>query len=148
MIIRKFREEDAKKVSYIIRRCLREINSADYSPEVIKSLCHFLRPTQLIRNMKDRAIFVAVDNGKVVGTASLKKNTVYTVFVNPSIHKKGIGTKLMNKVEDLAKKNGYKEVKVPSGYTSVGFYKKIGYKKIKVVRKKGHADTIEMKKRL
>jgi predicted N-acetyltransferase YhbS len=148
MLIRKFKKEDAKKVSYIIRRCLREVNSADYSPKVIKSLCHFLRPAQLIRNMKNRDIFVAVDEGKVVGTASLKKDTVYTVFVNPSVHKKGIGTKLMDKVEDLAKKNGYKEVKVPSGYTSFGFYKKRGYKKIKVVREKGHADTIEMKKKL
>lgn len=148
MRIRKFRKEDAKATSHIIRRCLREVNCADYSPKVIESLCHFLRPAQLIKNMENRDIFVAVENDKVIGTASLKENTVYTVFVNPDIHKKGIGTKLMEKVEDLARKKGYNEVKVPSGYTSFGFYKKRGYKRVKIVREKGHADTILMKKTL
>jgi histone acetyltransferase (RNA polymerase elongator complex component) len=35
------------------------------------------------------------------------------------------------KSEDLARKKGYNEVKVPSGYTSFGFYKKLGYKESK-----------------
>jgi predicted N-acetyltransferase YhbS len=146
--IRKLKKEDAKKVSNIIRKCLREVNSKDYPKKAITSLCNFFTPSLIIRNLKDRTIFVAVENDKVIGTASLKDDTVFTVFVNPNIHGKGIGSKLMDKVESLAKKNGYKIIKVPSALTSFEFYKKRGYKKIKVVHSKDHGDTIEMEKKL
>jgi len=148
MRIRKFKKEDATKVSNIIRRCLREVVSKDYPKKAIESLCEFFTPTLLIKNLKDRIIFVAVENDKVVGTASLKGYTVFTVFVNPDFHGKGIGSKLMDKVEDLAKKNGCKILKVPSGLSSFEFYKKRGYKKVKIIHSKEHGDTIEMIKRL
>jgi len=148
MQIRKFKRTDAIKVSNIIRRCLRETVSKDYSKKAIESLCQFFTPSLLIKNLNDRTIFVAVENDKVVGTASLKDDKVFTVFVNPDFHGKGIGSKLMDKVEDLAKKKGYKIIKVPSGITSFEFYKKRGYKKVKVVHSKEHGDTIEMTKRL
>jgi predicted N-acetyltransferase YhbS len=148
MRIRKFKNEDARKVSNIIKRCLREIVSKDYSEKEITDLCNFFKPSMIIKNSKNRSIFVAVENNTILGTASLKEDTVFTVFVNPDIHGKGIGSKLMDKVEDLAKKKGYKIVKVPSGISSFDFYKNRGYKKIKMNHSKDHADTIEMKKRL
>ena len=148
MRIRKFKNEDARKVSNIIRRCLREIVSKDYSEKEITDLCNFFKPSMIIKNSKNRSIFVAVENNTILGTASLKEDTVFTVFVNPDIHGKGIGSKLMDKVEDLAKKKGYKTIKVPSGISSFDFYKNRGYKKIKMNLSKDYADTIEMKKRL
>ena len=148
MIIRKLKKEDAKEVSKIIRRCLKEVNYKDYSKKTITSLCNFFTPSLIIKNLKDRTIFVAVENDKVIGTASLKGDKVFTVFINPDVHGKGVGSRLMDKVEDLAKKKGYKIIKVPSGLTSLGFYKKRGYKKIKIIHSKDHGDTIEMKKSL
>ncbi len=148
MRIRKFKRADAIKVSNIIRRCLRETVSKGYPKKVIESLYHFFTPSLLIKNLKDRTIFVAVENDKVVGTASLKEDKVFTVFVNPDFHGKGIGSKLMDKVEDLAKKKGYKIIKVPSATSSTEFYKKRGYKKVKIVHSKEHGDTIKMTKRL
>jgi GNAT superfamily N-acetyltransferase len=148
MRIRKFRKEDAKEVSNIIRRCLREVVSKDYPKKAIVGLCDFFTPALLIKNSKNRHLFVAVEKDKIIGTASLKDNTALTVFVNPDIHGKGVGSKLMDKVEGLAEKNGYKIIKLPSGLSSVEFYKKRGYKKVKVIHSKDHGDTVEMKKNL
>jgi len=148
MRIRKFKKGDARVVSNIIRRCLREVNSRDYSKKAITNLCNFFTPSLMIRNLKDRIILVAVENNKVVGTASLKKDIVFTVFVNLDIHRKGIGSKLMDKIEDLARKQGCRTIKVPSALTSFEFYKKRGYKKIKIVHSEDDGDTIEMKKSL
>ncbi|MFH1420366.1 MAG: GNAT family N-acetyltransferase [Candidatus Aenigmatarchaeota archaeon] len=149
MQIRKFKKGDEIKVSNIIRRCLREVNSKDYHKKVITNLCKFFTPSQIIKNSKNRTIFVAIENDKLVGTASLKGDKVFTVFVNSDMHGKGIGSKLMDKIEDLAKKKGYKTIKVPASLTAFEFYKKRGYKKIKIVHSKEHGDTtIEMKKKL
>jgi predicted N-acetyltransferase YhbS len=146
--IRKFKKGDEKEVSDIIRRCLKEVNSKDYPKKAITSLCNFFTPSLIIKNSKDRTIFVAVENGEIVGTASLKDDMAFTIFVNPDIHGKGIGSNLMDKVEDLAKQNGYKTIRVPSGLTSLDFYKKREYKKVKVVHSKEHGDTIEMERKL
>jgi len=108
---------------------------------------HFT-PATLVQYSKERNVFVAVENEKILGTASLKEDDISTVFVNPNIHGKGIGSKLMDKVEDLAKRNGYKTVKLSSSLTSFEFYKRRGYKKVKMLHSENFGDTIEMKKKL
>ncbi len=148
MRVRKFRKEDAGETSNIIRRCLREINSKDYSKKEIANLYNFFTPSLIIKNSKDRIVFVAVEGHRVVGTASLKENIVLTVFVNPDIHGKGIGSKLMDRVENLAKKKGYKTIKAPSSFTSFKFYKRRGYEKVKIIHSGENTDTIEMEKKL
>ena len=103
---------------------------------------------KLIENSKQRMVFVAVQDKRMLGTASLKDNIILTVFVDPKIHGNGIGSKLMDKVEDAARKNGYKYVKLPSSLTSFEFYKKRGYKRIKLLKSKDFGNTIEMRKML
>ena len=148
MRIRKIRKEDATEVSNTIRRCLREVNSKDYPKKLITSLCDFFTPALIVKNMGDRTIYVAVENNHVIGTASLKGDKVFTVFVNPDYHGRGVGSKLMDKVEELAKDKKYKILKVPSSLSSVEFYKHRGYREVKRVHSIHHGDTIEMKKRL
>ena len=54
----------------------------------------------------------------------------------------------MDKIENVAKKNGCNFVKLPSSFTAFEFYKKLGYIKIKMLHSDEYGDTIEMKKRL
>ncbi len=146
MRIRSYVNGDARKISNVIRRCLKEVNSKDYSKRTIANLYNFFTPSQIVRNSKDRIIFVAAEGDKIIGTASLKGNTIYTVFVNPDFHGRGIGSKLMSKVEVVARQSGYRKLQVPSSITSVEFYKKLGYKKVKTIRFLERGDTILMEK--
>ncbi len=148
MRIRNFKKEDARKVSNLTRKCLSEVNSKDYPKSVIEFMHKHFTPAKLIQYSKERNVFVAAENEKILGTASLKDDNISTVFVNPNIHGKGIGSKLMDRVEDLAKKNGYKTAKLSSSLTSFEFYKHRGYKKIKMLHSEDFGDTIEMKKKL
>ena len=45
---------------------------------------------------------------------------------NASQHR-GLGKRLMKKAEDIARKKGYKKIKVISGVGVRGYYKKLGY---------------------
>ncbi|MBD3328633.1 GNAT family N-acetyltransferase [Candidatus Peregrinibacteria bacterium] len=128
--IRKFRQRDAQELSALICNTLRLINIRDYSEETIEKMCIHFSPEKLTKIAKDRVCFVAVNENRIIGTASLKDNIILTVFVDAEIQGKGIGSKLINKVENLALKNGYKKVKVPSSLTSVKFYEKLGYSQV------------------
>jgi GNAT superfamily N-acetyltransferase len=146
MKIRRFREEDARKVSYLIRKCLREVNSKDYPEETIQFLSDNYSPKKLIETSKKRKIYVAVDGDTILGTAGIDENVILGVFVNPKFHGRGIGRKLMARAEEHAKSNGYKQVILPSSLTAVDSYRKIGYRKIREKFDQNAGKVIIMKK--
>lgn len=92
----------------------------------------------------DRLIFVAEDEGKVIGFLSvINKKELQTIYlddycVNDSYRGKGIGSKLMNMSFEFAKQQGYDQVitHVESANTeSIEFYWKKGFK---LVQEQGH----------
>lgn len=130
VLIRRFLKMDARELANLICKTLRDINSKDYSKEIIDKMCLHFSHTNLAELANERSLFVALDGSKIVGTASLKEDIILSVFVDAELQGKGIGSELMKHAEELACKNGYMKVKLPSSITSVEFYKKLGYQKI------------------
>lgn len=62
-----------------------------------------------------------------MGTASLDGRVVRTVFVSPSNQRQGIGRKLMEAVERVARDEGVNVLSVPSSVTAEAFYTGLGY---------------------
>ncbi len=57
-----------------------------------------------------------------------------TMFVHPKYHKKGVGKKLVRKIESVARKKGLKKLKTDSTPYAEPFYRKCGFRKVKKVR--------------
>jgi GNAT superfamily N-acetyltransferase len=148
MKIRKFQDKDARKLSYLIRRALNEVNIKDYPKSIIVRLSNHNAPSKLIEISRLKDIYVVVDDDRILGTAGLENSNVFSVFVNPTYHGKGIGQRLMAHVERVAKKRGIDRLRLTSSLTAVGFYKKLGYKKIKEVSDKSVGHQIIMEKKL
>ncbi|MFA5303833.1 MAG: GNAT family N-acetyltransferase [Candidatus Nanoarchaeia archaeon] len=148
MKIRKFKKEDAKRVAYIIHKAIFEVNSKHYSKRICKNLWKGNTPAKLIEKSKIRDMFVIEKDKVILGTASLSSNLVRTVFVNPRYHGKGVGRKLMNHIEIVAKKKGLKKLQFHSSLNAEGFYKKLGYKKIRKEYHKEFGRSILMQKKL
>ena len=135
--IRKFRKGDERKLSYLSRKCTVLINSKDMTKKQTEVLYKHFTPGQFVKDAKRFNIYVAEFSGKVVGTATLDitldDNWVRAVFVNPSYHGKSIGKELMKRVENDAKKMGFRSLFLNSSPFAVNFYIKLGYKKIKEI---------------
>ena len=148
MRIRKFKEEDARKVSHLIRKTLIEVNIRDYPKSVIDNLVRNNSTSKIIERSKQRDIYVVADGEKILATANLGDDVIYTVFVNPNYHGKGIGRTLITFLEEKVKKKGYKVIQVPSSTTAYNFYKKLGYKKVRTKTSPEHGKVIIMKKKI
>ena len=146
--IRKFKSIDSSKLFEIIKKNLIEINSKDYSKEIIDGMCSRFVPERMIENAKKRDIYVAELNGELIGTASLENNVIYGVFVDVNYHGCGIGRKLMSVIEDNAKEKSVNLVQVPSSITSQNFYYKLGYNYVKEVETPDSGRCIIVEKRL
>jgi len=148
MSVRKFHLDDAPRVSRLIRKALLEVNSKDYPKKVIDFMYSKFTPGNLIEISSRRDIYVVVKGGKVLATGSLSGNEIMTVFVDPRFQGKGIGTKMMDYLEGMAAKRGHRSIKLSSSITAQTFYRKRGYRDVRVNLDEDYGKTIIMRKNL
>ncbi|BCY12163.1 GNAT family N-acetyltransferase [Actinoplanes sp. L3-i22] len=129
--IRLFQDEDAPTVAELIGRCLREVNSRDYPAELIERMCAHFDPPRIRELAGQREMFVAVDDG-VLATVSRDGNKVYTMFVDPAAHGRGLGRLLMGHIEGLAAADGFDHMETGASITGHGFYHRLGYADVRV----------------
>lgn len=130
-IIRKFRMDDAEELSNMIEHTIEESYKWVY-PEEVREL---FKKENTVEQVMDRSeqnyVLVAVDpedQDMIVGTGSLLDNKIFGVYVKPEYQGNGLGTRLMEQLEDRAVGNDVKKLVLSASISSKDFYKKIGYK--------------------
>ena len=93
----------------------------------------------------NRRAYVAIAHGVIVGTASLQDSAIRTVFVDPDYQANGIGTRLVDMIEKVARASSIPKLNVPSSLTAEGFYRKLGYHAVRE-ELHGHERTIIIEK--
>ncbi|WP_095204838.1 GNAT family N-acetyltransferase [Mesorhizobium carmichaelinearum] len=129
--VRVARESDAADISAVILQALRESNTRDYGPDIIRRVEPSFSPSAVLKLIGKRTVFVATIADRIVGTASLDGEVVRTVFVAPHVQGRGVGRRLMAEVELAAQKNGVKSLTVPSSLTAEVFYSRLGFKAVR-----------------
>jgi GNAT superfamily N-acetyltransferase len=135
MVIKRFQDSQAEEVAELIKHNLLEIASKYYAPEYVASLIDHHSPMQLLDQARTQHIFVAVENGKVIGTGSLanfgtpEMPSYYgtAIFVALEFHRKGIGRQIMQKVEEKALELRADKITVRAAINARVFYEKLGY---------------------
>lgn len=138
MKFRKARLSDAKELSKLRRGVFGKIKGEEYLPTFVKALSDANSPKDIRLKIKSYDIFCLLDKKQIIGMVGLNGAEIKGVFVKVSHVRKGIGTKLMNFIEEHARKKGLKKVYLWSAEKANGFYKKRGYKFIKKVAKPYH----------
>lgn len=134
LIIRRIKQEDAPSVVDIIIRNFLEINSKDYGLECMKKLAATYN-NEKIYNLANRSnMYVIAKDDEIIGTGAIanyyaKKDEaiILSVFVKPEYHNQGIGTKIINTLENDEIALNSKRIEIPASITSTGFYLKFGY---------------------
>lgn len=125
--VRTFRPEDSARVSSIIHQCLDEVNRPYYPSTVIDYMRERTTPDSINDLAQRRTFLVFERDAEVLGVASLENNYIGSVFVDPQAMRNGIGTRLMDAIEDLALVRGEKEVTLGASLNAVDFYRMRGY---------------------
>lgn len=84
---------------------------------------------------KDMEMFGAYLDGKMIATIFLTQDDdetarIKSVAIDEELRGKGLGKYLMDYVEDIARKKGYKKVNLMGRVSVQVFYEKLGYKTI------------------
>ena len=135
--IKEYEEKYAEEISKIIISNMYEINIKEHGKEVIDKLAKNFTTEEIINRFPEREkVYVAIEDNKVLGTASINKfrgdttgnkYIILTVFVKIENHHQGIGKKLIKEIEKYAISIGAKEVIIPSSIYGCEFYRKLGF---------------------
>ena len=138
---------DASAISHVVVAALRESNAADYSPDIIEQVSANFSPADILGLLAQRQVFVATNDQQVIATASLDRDVVRSVFVDPRHQGSGVGRQLMWTLHEAAVLAGIDTLRVPSSLTAEGFYRRLGYE-VQGEQFHGAERTIIMHKRL
>ncbi len=134
MLVRRFRERDAKEVSELIAKTLRTTNIRDYSPEYIENDVSRLTPDHLIERAGWTHFYVVCEGSVIVGCGAIgpywgreDESSLFTIFVLPEHQGKGIGRAIIDTLEKDEYFLRARRIEVPASITACGFYKKMGY---------------------
>lgn len=132
MIIKNLEIGDIKEATTLIWKVFSEFEAPEYSEEGIKEFKDFIESDIIVKKVLDgnSKFYGAIEEGKIIGVAATRDiNHIMFLFVDKNYHKKGIATKLLNKlIGELLKEGNIKEVTVNSSPYGVGFYHKFGFK--------------------
>jgi GNAT superfamily N-acetyltransferase len=132
--IRKARPDDALAVKAIHKAAVLQLCAAEYTPEQLAAWTRRDDTSDLPPwVMPDSAeiMWVAEQDGTIIGFGSLLGNDVNTVYVHPHYTRQGVGTRLLRKIEQEAKERGVTTLGIEASLTAVPFYQSSGYRFVK-----------------
>lgn len=129
MKIRSYQSGD--KIKQLISKTVNHIEPEHYSEEQQRHLEEVIPGMNVGFAEEERySYFVAFKHDKIVGVAGFQSEsgTVSGIFVDPENMEQGIGSKLMQKIEEKAREKGFEEMETLASLEAIAFYEKNGYR--------------------
>lgn len=135
VMFRRFMNEDAVKVSMIIKRNFLEVNIKDYSEEAMQMLADEFDVDKVTGISEAAHMYVAVDKDEeIIGCGAVasylgskEESILLSIFVVPELQGMGIGRKFLEVLEKDEFYSRAKRIEVASSITACNFYRKFGY---------------------
>ncbi len=125
IIIRRAHLSDHPRMTQLQRCSLEVLCQKDYSVEQVKVL---LKDKRDYKNWKwGETVFVAEYEKTIIGFAARNQNWITAVYVHPEFTRNGIGSRLLQIVEDDSKACGINALFVDASITAKPFYDSSGY---------------------
>ena len=126
-----FKEEtDLIGVRKLIHKTIEACYYACYDEPVVEYLKEFHNYDNIRERAKNGYTLVYLIDGKIVGSGSLTGYRINDLFVDPALHGKGIGKRIMYSLFCEAEKQNIKSLQLIATPVSVSFFKHIGFQYI------------------
>lgn len=127
--VRRAARNDGEHIWRVHTAAIRETCSSRYTDEEINAWTSRLTPDSYDSVIRGKALYVAQSDDRIIGFGQLNVVTgeVEAVYVLPDYTGKGIGSRLLDTLEEVARECGLKRLHLDSSLNAVGFYEHKGY---------------------
>jgi len=120
--------DDLQVVKYITIETINQIYPHYYPKGAVEFFVEHHNDTNIINDIEAEKVFLCVnEEGRPVGTVSIKENDICRLFVLPEFQGNGYGRELLDFAEnEIAKK--YEEIMIDASFPAKRIYLKRGYR--------------------
>ncbi len=126
LTIKKARLEQADEINEIVSKTIKEIYSKYYSNEVVNFFLELHNRDNIHNDILKGNTYVIGCGATIFGTGTINQNAISRVYITPNNQHGGMGTKLMDYLEEEIIKN-YSYVNIDASLPAAEFYRKRGY---------------------
>ncbi len=110
-----------------------DCNPNNYNYQQLLAWKKYNTPSQIEKRFYNQTLFCAYNNQELIGTIGLEEEMIVGFYTRIYLRGRGIGTKLLEYIEDYACDNNIEKVVLTATPSAFNFYKKRGFRKIKPV---------------
>lgn len=119
--------EDVDEVHRLVQATIHTCYSGYYTRSVVEGFCRYHSLESIAADVAEGKVYVLASDGRIVGTATLDGSYIGRVYVLPEEQGKGLGTLLMDALEELAADAGNTTATLDSSIPGKGLYERRGY---------------------
>ena len=130
MKIRKASDADKKNISKLHISSIERMCVKHYTNEQLNAWTSVLTPSVYDQALKEKVFLVAHDSSQELmglGILDIQNAEISAIYIHPDAVGNGVGTKLLSKLEEIARNNNVRKIAVHSTLNAKGFYQGHGY---------------------
>jgi putative acetyltransferase len=153
MLIRRIKRTDISQIARLYYETVHKVNARDYTAEQIRAWGPRVYPDAFWqRRLRRYAVFVAEEEGTVVGFAELaRRGEIDCFYVHHAHQRRGVGAALMGRIERAARSRGHPRLNADVSITAEPFFRRMEFRvvrrQIKIYRNRAFKQAA-MEKRL
>jgi GNAT superfamily N-acetyltransferase len=130
IIIRRAQQKDGESILQVDLRAIKEIGNSHYFQEEVHVWSNALKPGRYQKAVSRGPFFVAVAGDTIIGFSNLNPESgeVEAVCVDPDYIGLGVGMKLLQALEGVARATGLIFLHLSATLNAVPFYESAGYR--------------------
>lgn len=119
-------KHDVERVFELVQETIKTVYPQYYLQEIVDMFCEFHSRDNIMQDIIKGNTYILLDDGELIGTGTKKENHITRVYVLPRFQKKGYGTFIMNRLEELISEN-YDYADIDASLPACRLYAHLGY---------------------
>lgn len=132
-MIRLANDTDLQTVLQITRDTISKVYPKYYAKGVVDFFLQHHKQENILEDIESNRVWLLEDDGRFVGTVTIKENAVNRLFVLPEYQSHGYGSQLMDFAEEKIAEN-FPQIHIDSSLAAKEMYLKRGYKEKRTCR--------------
>ncbi|HLL13910.1 MAG TPA: GNAT family N-acetyltransferase [Pyrinomonadaceae bacterium] len=131
--VRRARREDSEDIGRMHVASIRELCGGHYGAGEIEAWARPREAEFYVKAIERKEFYVAEEGAEVIGFGTLNQTNgeVEAVYVHPAAVGRGVGSKLLNTLEERAREGGLKSLHLCASLNAVEFYERAGFVRLR-----------------
>lgn len=119
-------KRDAEQVYALVQETVKAVYPKYYLKEIVDMFCEFHSRENIRKDIEAGNTYVLTEKEEIIGTGSKNGNHITRVYVLPGYQKKGYGTFIMSRLEEMIKEK-YDSAETDASLPACRLYSHLGY---------------------